>query len=289
MFAAFFIVLREVLEAALIVGIVLAAARGVPRRGWWVSAGIAAGAVGSLVVAGFAEAIAMALEGIGQEIFNASVLLLACVMLGWHNVWMKSHGRELSAHMQQVGAAVSQGVRPLSLLLVVVGLAVLREGSEIVLFMYGIAAAGADAAEMWVGSLVGLLIGGVIGALMYFGLLRIPTRHLFTVTGWILLLLASGMAAQAAGYLVQGGVLPGLIEPLWDTSGVLSEGGLVGSVLHVLIGYDDQPSAMQVIFYVVAFTAIGTLMRLVDVRQKRARPAAAAHRSSPAISGVQRG
>jgi high-affinity iron transporter len=286
MFAAFFVVLREVLEAALIVGIVLAAARGVPRRGLWVTAGIAAGAVGSLIVAAFAEAIAMALEGIGQEIFNASVLLLACGMLGWHNVWMKSHGRELSAQMQRVGADVTAGVRPLSLLLIVVGLAVLREGSEIVLFMYGIAAAGAQGAEMWVGSLVGLLIGGALGALMYFGLLRIPTRHLFTVTGWILLLLAAGMAAQAAGYLVQGGVLPGLIEPLWDTSGILSEGGILGSVLHVLIGYDDQPSAMQVIFYAVAFIAISTLMRVVDARQKRSRPSSAAPGGSAA---VQRG
>ena len=286
MFAAFFIVLREVLEAALIVGIVLAAARGVPRRGVWVTAGIAAGVVGSLVVAGFAEAISMALEGVGQEVFNAGVLLLACVMLGWHNVWMKSHGRALSAHMQQVGSDVSSGVRPLSLLLVVVGLAVLREGSEIVLFMYGLAAAGAEAAQMWVGSFVGLLIGGAIGALMYFGLLRIPTRHLFTVTGWILLLLAAGMAGQAAGYLVQAGVLPGLIEPLWDTSGLLSEGGLVGSVLHVLIGYDDQPSAMQVIVYAVAFTVIATLMRVVDVRQKRSRHSGAAAGGSPA---VQRG
>lgn len=282
MVAALFIVLREVLEAALIVGIVLAAARGVPRRGAWIAAGIAAGVVGSLIVAGFAEAIAMALEGVGQEIFNASVLLLACAMLGWHNVWMKSHGRELSAQMQQVGAQVSAGVRPLSLLLVVVGLAVLREGSEIVLFMYGIAAAGAQAAQMWIGSLIGLVAGGAIGALLYFGLLRIPTRHLFTVTGWILLLLASGMAAQAAGFLVQGGVLPGLVEPLWDTSGVLSEGSLAGSVLHVLIGYDDQPSAMQVLFYVAAFTLIATLMRVVDVRQKRSRGSSAARDRAPA-------
>jgi high-affinity iron transporter len=150
------------------------------------------------------------------------------------------------------------------MLLVVVGLAVLREGSEIVLFLYGIAAGGTTPLSMWVGSVLGLLGGGALGALMYFGLLRIPTRHLFTVTSWMILLLAAGMAGQAGGYLVQAGVLPGLIEPVWNSSAWLPESGAIGAVLHALMGYDDQPSAMQIIFFVAAFTVIATLMRWVD-------------------------
>lgn len=287
MLAAFFIVLREVLEAALVVGIVLAASRSVSRRGLWVLAGVAAGVLASLLVAGFAEAIATAVSGMGQEFFNAGVLLLAGVMLGWHNVWMKSHGRELAQQMQSVGAAVSAGIRPLSLLLVVVGLAVLREGAEVVLFMYGIAAGGtANAFDLWLGSTLGLLCGGAVGALMYFGLLRVPSRHLFTVTGWVLLFLAAGMAAQAAGFLVQAGALPAIVEPLWDSSGVISERGVTGSILQVLVGYDDRPSAMQLIFFVVTFALIATLMRFVDRQQRRLRRAPSAAGGSPA---VQRG
>lgn len=286
MLSALIIVLREVLEAALIIGIVMAASRGVTHRGRWVLAGVGAGIVGSLVVAGFAEAIAMAVSGMGQELFNAGVLLIAAVMLGWHNVWMKSHGRELSQQMQSVGASVTSGVRPLSLLLVVVGLAVLREGAEVVLFLYGIAAGGTDAVSMWIGSLAGLAAGAALGAMMYFGLLRIPARHLFTVTGWMLLVLAAGMAAQAAGYLVQAGVLPGIVEPLWDTSAVLPEHGVVGQVLGTLAGYDDQPSAMQILFFVVTFAVIATLMRLVDRRLASSRNTAASPGNSPA---VQRG
>lgn len=286
MLSALIIVLREVLEAALIIGIVMAASRGVAHRGRWVLAGIGAGIVGSLVVAGFAEAIAMAVSGMGQELFNAGVLLFAAVMLGWHNVWMKSHGRELSQQMQRVGASVTSGVRPLSLLLVVVGLAVLREGAEVVLFLYGIAAGGTDAVSMWMGSLAGLAAGAALGAMTYFGLLRIPTRHLFTVTGWMLLVLAAGMAAQAAGYLVQAGLLPGIVEPLWDTSAVLPEHGVVGQVLGTLAGYDDQPSAMQILFFVVTFAVIATLMRLVDRRLASSRNTAASPGNS---SAVQRG
>ena len=286
MISAFIIVLREVLEAALVIGIVMAASKGVPQRGLWVLAGIGAGIAGSLVVAGFAEGIAMALSGVGQEVFNAGVLLLATVMLGWHNVWMKSHGRELTQQMQSAGAAVSSGVRPLSLLLVVVGLAVLREGAEIVLFLHGIAASGATAGMMWLGSLAGLAAGGALGALIYFGLLGIPSRHLFTVTSWMLLLLAAGMAAQAAGFLVQGGVIPGLIEPLWDTSAVIPEHRFDGQVLGALMGYDDQPSAMQVLFFVVTFLAIATLMRWVDRRMSHARVRTG---TSPRSAAVQSG
>ncbi len=264
MIQALIIVLREVLEAALIVGIVLAAARGVPRRGLWVLAGIGAGIGGSLVVAGFAEGIAMALSGVGQEVFNAGVLLLATAMLGWHNVWMKSHGHELAREMQNAGNAVSSGLKPLSLLLVVVGIAVLREGSEIVLFLHGIAASGAEALALWTGSLLGLLAGVVLGGLIYFGLLRIPTRHLFSVTSWMILLLAAGMASQAAGFLVQAGLVPGIVEPLWNSSGLLPEDHPIGAVLSALMGYDDQPSAMQLIFFVVTFALIALLMRFVD-------------------------
>lgn len=283
MLSALIIVLREVLEAALIIGIVMAASRGVTNRGLWVLAGVGAGIAGSLLVAGFAEAIAMAVSGMGQELFNAGVLLLAAGMLGWHNVWMKSHGRELAQQMQSVGAAVTSGVRPLSLLLVVVGLAVLREGSEVVLFLYGIAAGGTDSLSMWIGSLSGLALGAALGALMYFGLLRIPSRHLFTVTGWMLLVLAAGMAAQSAGFLVQAGVLPGIIEPLWDSSALLPEHSVVGQVLGTLAGYDDQPSAMQLLFFVVTFVVIATLMRLVDRRTASARNAPAASRRSHAV------
>jgi high-affinity iron transporter len=272
MLAALLIVLREVVEAALVIGIVMAATQGVAGRSRWVIAGIAAGVIGALVIAGFAQTIADALSGVGTEFFNASVLMLACIMLGWHNVWMKSHGRELSQHMKQTGASVASGARPLSVLLIVVGLAVLREGSEVVLFLYGLMAGGAQSFALLSGSFIGLLGGVVIGAAMYFGLVLIPMRQLFNVTGWMLLLLAAGMAAQSAGFLVQAGFLPGLMEPVWDSSWLLSEGSILGKALQALIGYDDQPSGMQLVFWAVAFTTILLLMRRVDRRLARNAP-----------------
>src|SRR5713226_3443054 len=107
------IVFREVLEAALIVGIVLAASAGAPRRGFWVSCGLAAGVVGAGVVALFAARIAAAASGIGQELLNATILLLAVGMLGWHNIWMSRHGRQLAVTVRSIGDAVTSGARPL--------------------------------------------------------------------------------------------------------------------------------------------------------------------------------
>jgi high-affinity iron transporter len=262
MLATAIIIFREVLEAALVVSIVLAATKGVAGRRLWVGAGMGAGVLGAALVAAFAESISAVAAGMGQELFHATVLFLAVVMLGWHNVWMSRHGRHLATQMASVGRAVVTGEKPLSILAIVTGLAVLREGSEVVLFLYGIAAAGVNQANsMLVGGIAGLLAGVAVGHALYFGLLRIPTRALFTVTAWLILLVAAGMAAQGAGYLAQGGFLPSLGEQLWDSSAILSEQSIVGQLLHTLVGYEARPAGIQLLFYLVTLVTIGLLMQ----------------------------
>src|SRR5262252_1575333 len=279
MLAAAIIVFREVLEASLVAGIVLAASRRVPRRGVWVSGGIAAGIFGAALVAACAEEIAAAVNGVGQELFNAAILFTAVAMLGWHNIWMNRHGRELAATAATLGKAVLGGSRPLYALALVVGIAVLREGSEVVLFLYGIAiASGVGAPSMLAGGALGLACGAAIGALIYFGLAAIPLSRLFTVTNWLILLLAAGMASQGAAFLMQANLLPPLGNQLWDTSSILSEKSILGLLLHVLIGYSAQPAGIQVVFYLATLLGIGILMRLMRRVPPSAssRPAAAA-------------
>jgi high-affinity iron transporter len=259
------IVFREVLEAALIIGIVLAATRGVAGRGAWVAGGIAGGAAAAIVIAIFAEAIASAASGMGQEIFNAVVLFAAVSMLGWHNIWMKRHGSEMSVSMKSVGEAVRGGAKPMHVLAVVVGLAVLREGAEVVLFLHGVAASGANSAgSIAAGGAAGLALGMGMGGLLYFGLLRIPSRYVFSVTGWLILLLAAGMAAQGAAFLAQADLLPTLGETLWDSSWFVADGSLAGKFLHALVGYTARPSGIQLVFYAATIAAIVVLMRMVN-------------------------
>ena len=267
MLATLVIVFREVIEAGLIVGIVLAATKGVARRGFWVSLGIGVGALGACVVAIFASQIAALFQGSGQDIFNASVLLAAVVMLAWHNSWMASHGQDIARQMRAVGGAVAAGQRPMTALAIVVGVAVLREGSEIVLFLYGIANSSSESTlAMVAGGSVGILGGALLSALMYFGLVAIPMRRLFAVTTWLITLLAAGMASQAVVFLQQAGYFQSFAEPLWDTSGILPEDSIPGRLLHSLIGYSDSPTAAQLVAYLLTIAVIIMLMRLVSRR-----------------------
>src|SRR3954454_9516929 len=158
MLAALIIVFREVFEAGLIIGIVLAVTRTVPGRNLWIGGGVLAGVAAACVVAAFAGALSQQFAGMGQELFNAVILGIAVVMLTWHNVWMASHGREIGLEMRADGEAVAEGTKPLGALAVVVGVAVLREGSEVVLFLYGVGTSeGGSALALTIGGCVGLL------------------------------------------------------------------------------------------------------------------------------------
>ena len=270
MFAAAVIVFREVLEAAIVIGIIAAATRSVPARGRWLAAGLLAGLAGSALVAVFADAIGAMASGLGQELFNAGVLGIAVLMLAWHNIWMSSHGAALAAEARTVGGDIRDGRRSLSILLVVVGLAVLREGSETVLFLTGIAASeGSGSGPMLLGGLVGILSGAAVGYGLYAGLLRVPMRWFFGATGLLVLLLAAGMASQAALFLIQAALLPSLAAPLWDTSALLPVNSVLGMLLHSLVGYDPRPAGMQIVFYILALAAIAGGMGLAN-RPRRA-------------------
>jgi len=269
MFGTAIIVFREVLEAAIIIGIVSAATRGVAGRTRWLIAGLLAGLIGSGIVAASTDAIASFASGVGQELFNAIVLGIAVLMLAWHNVWMASHGAELAKKARTVAANISEGRSECSILMVVVGLAVLREGSETVLFLYGIAASeGGSARAMLFGGLIGMLAGVAVGYSLYAGLLRIPMRWFFAATGALVLLLAAGMASTAAHFLIQADLIPALASPLWDSSSALPENGLLGILLHSLIGYDARPAGMQVIFYVAVLAVISLGMKLAAKPRK---------------------
>jgi high-affinity iron transporter len=275
MLGALIIVFREVLEAGLIVGIVMAATRGVPGRGRWVMIGIGAGVVGSAVVAAFAGVISEAFQGAGQELFNAGVLGAAVVMLMWHNAWMARHGREIADEMRRVGTAVSEGSKPLTALAIVIGLAVLREGSEVVLFLYGIMASGTSGSALLVGGVLGIAAGAAFTAFTYFGLLAIPNRYIFSVTSWLIALLAAGMAAQSVQFLNSAGLVVALDQTVWDTSWLLAEGSIPGRLLHILIGYTERPTEMQLIVYIGILLAMFVLMRIARYTPRERYPAAA--------------
>ncbi|QBR70341.1 iron permease [Beijerinckiaceae bacterium] len=265
MIGALIIVLREVIEAGLIIGIVLAVTRKMPGHVVYIVGGVLAGLAGAALVAMFAGSLSNALQGIGQEVFNASILAVAVVMLGWHNVWMARHGRQMSEDLRQLGRDVSAGSRSLTALAIVVSVAVLREGSEVVLFLYGIVlSSGESGLSLLLGGFLGLVLGAGVSALTYSGLVVIPPRYLFRVTSILISFMAAGMAAQSVAFLEQADIATGFGQVVWNTSSFLTSNSMFGRVLHTLLGYTDQPTALQLIVYLGTLAAIFGFMKLLS-------------------------
>lgn len=265
MLAVLVIVFREVLEAGLVVGVVLAATRGVANRSWWIGAGIAAGVAGALVMAGLADQIGHLFAGAGRQILNAIILAIAVAMLGWTVVWMSVHGRQMSAELKQVGRDVAEGRKPLKALAIVVCVAVLREGFEVVLFVYGAAASGGiTALDVATGVGLGVLGGAAVAGALYLGLAAIPLQHVFKVISVLITLLAAGLAAQAVGLLQSAGYLPFWSEEVWNTSHILRQSSIPGRILHTLVGYQQKPTGLEIVAYVTTIVAIVIAMRSVE-------------------------
>ena len=261
MLSALIIVFREVLEMSIVLGLLFAATRGVAGAKKFILAGSGLGLLGALLFAFFMEEVESAMDGAGEFVFNAVVLAIASVLLAWTVVWMSRHGKELSERIQQVGASVADGSTPMMGLLMISLAAVMREGGEAVFFLFGIMQVEEDTQAMLAGGLLGLVAGAAFGTMLYQGLIRIPMRYVFKVMGALLILLAASMASQAASNLVLVDMLPPIIDTLWDSSFILSDESLLGEILHVLVGYDAQPSGMQMIVFVLTLGIVTYLYR----------------------------
>ncbi|NEX59561.1 FTR1 family iron permease [Noviherbaspirillum galbum] len=282
MFGAALIIFRETVEAALFVSIMAAATRGLPDRGRWLAAGIAGGILGSLLVASMMETIADMAEGIGQDYLNAGILGIAFVMLAWHLMTSARHGMQAASAARQLGQALHERAGPPWAMVIAVALAVLREGAETVLFVAGYAAGNASSrGSILAGCAMGLAAGIALGALLYAGLKSIPIRRLFSVTNLLILLMASAMAGQFARTLIQAGILPSLLASAWDSSALLSNDSLAGTLMHALLGYEARPSGMQLLFYAGGLVLLVAGMRLM---RPRAKATTASTAVSPEIS-----
>lgn len=261
MFAAALIVFRESLEAALFVGIVAAATRGLLGRGRWLGAGVAIGVIGALILAAIAPQVSQWFDGMGQDMLNIAVLSVALTMLLWHCIWVTTHSREMALQARQLGVSVQEGERKPWALLTAVALAVLREGAETVLFIAGAATGGTTSfADIALAVVIGVGLGGGVGLVIYAGLARIPMRHIFAVTNVLIAILAGSIASQLVKSLAQAGFIDTWTSPMWDTSHVLAPDSALGTFLKALMGYDATPSAAQLASYVavLAFIFAGT-------------------------------
>jgi high-affinity iron transporter len=265
MFAAALIVFRESLEAALFVGIVAAATRQMAGRTRWLGAGVGIGVLGALLLAFMAQRVSGWFDGLGQDIVNIAVLSVALTMLLWHCIWVAGHSKDMAVQARSLGASVQQGQRKPWALLTAVALAVLREGAETVLFVGGAltGSTGTSTPEVALSCVVGLGLGVGAGTIIYGGLSRIPTRHVFAATNVLIAILAGSIASQLVKALTQAGFIERWSSPVWDTSRALAPDSALGTFLHALIGYDARPSAAQLASYIAVLALIYAGSRLL--------------------------
>ncbi|MBL0319562.1 MAG: FTR1 family protein [Alphaproteobacteria bacterium] len=267
------IIFREVFEIMLILSVVIAATKDMVGRQKWIYIGIGAGILGSAIVAFFTDRIANLASGTGQEIFNAGILFTASLFIAWTVLWMQKHARHIKTQFQLLGADIRDGNTPFYALSIVIALAILREGTEIVLFTFGMIATGESWLSLSIGFAIGVGSGLLIGGLLYRGLISFSSKLFFRGTSLLLILLVAGMMSQGFGYLVSAGYFESLSSQLWDSSWLLNEHGAFGQTLHALIGYTARPSAAQLAVYLTTLAALLTVVNPLGIQLKRKQQA----------------
>jgi high-affinity iron transporter len=274
MFGTTLIVFRETLEAALFIGIIAASTQGILHRTKWLSTGILIGAMGSFLLASMMKQLSDWAEGIGQELVTICILSVALIMLAWHAIWVNAHAKQMVLHAKSIGQVADHTSASLWAVAIAVAMAVVREGAETVLFVAGLSAGTQyTPSEMASSVLLGLILGIVTGWLIYSGLGKLKPHRLFQITNILLLLLAGNLASQLAKVLNQSDWLPWLSESAWDTSNYRPNDSLFGMVLHGVVGYDANPSQMQLLAYVSTAAVIWVASKLASLSADRPKAA----------------
>jgi len=256
------VVFREVLEIALILGILSAATKEIKGRTQYILGGLGFGVLSAILLAFFTDKISESINGMGQEIFNGSILLLAAAMISATIIWMNKHAKSISGNLRLLSDDVKDGKKPLFALLIVVFLSVLREGAEIVLFTYSYFVSGTSALEIFVGLVIGIICGIITGFAFYFGILKISGKYFLKVTSYLLAFFAAGIAMQGVGFLINADIIPAIMNPAFDASNVLSQTSYLGKFLNMFFGYIDNPTGAQLFTYLfVLFSLIFGLKR----------------------------
>jgi len=251
------IMLREGLEAALIVGIILGYLAKTGNRSksgivWW---GVGAAIAASLVAGAIIFLTAGSLEGRAEEIFEGAAMFIAVGVLTYMIFWMRRQAINIRAHLHaQLNTALASGsLFALGLLAFV---AVGREGVESALFMFATSQAATPGATL-IGGLAGLAGAIMLGYLLYRGIYRLDLRTFFNVTSMLLLLFAAGLLAHGIHEFHEAGLIPPVVEQVWNTNGILNENSLPGSFAKALLGYNGNPSLVEVLMYAGYLLLIG--------------------------------
>ncbi len=257
---ALFVVWRESLEAMLVIGILHAwIGRNRIEGGFRaLYAGVGAGILLALLLGWAMLAAQSELSGLALEWFQTGVLFAAAVLIAQMVLWMARHGREMKQQLE-AGMARAAGRGQWFGMAAIAALAVAREGAETVIFLYGLSMEGGGMAALAGGAAGGFLLALATAWAAARGLRGINMRHFFTLSGILLLVFAAALFAAGIERLIGMGVLPALIDPLWDSSALLDDSSSGGRFVAGLTGYRAQPSLMLLLCYAAFWLCVGGL------------------------------
>ena len=272
MLAGFLLSLREGLEAALVIGMVLSVLNKLGRvdlnRTVW--GGMALAAILSTAIAIGLATLGMRFAGPGEMIFEGSAMLLAAGVLTWMIIWMHNSTSNLK---EQIEAKTRQALRERTSggLFALAFLAVFREGVELALFLLAVEKASSPIQTL-AGTLTGLATAAILGWMLFSSTRKMSLGGFFKVTNLLLIIFAAGMIVSGIREFIEVGFIPAIITPVWDINGILSDQSEIGLLLKALVGYHAAPALTELLAYAAYLAGIG-FFRLAR-KQQQASPLA---------------
>lgn len=256
------VVFRECMEIAFLLGVILAVTNPVKNSRKYIILGLVGGITLAALFAFFAKTISESFSGLGDEIFDSSVILFTAMLISWTVVWMQGYTKKVRRDLSELSNRISAGIASQMMLVFVVAAAIFREGIEIILFIYSITSAGnIEGKDYITGIALGALSGLLVGTLLYQGLMKYAGKYVFKISSILLTMIAAGLASEAAGIMTSSGIIETLSDQLWDSSWLIENDSITGKVLNITVGYDSRPNGMQIIFYFVTIILTFGMMK----------------------------
>lgn len=266
MFKITVVIFREFLEITLLIGIIAAVTAHIKNSKKYIIAGVLAGSSLASLMAFFATAISNSFNGLGDEIVDASIILITSALISWTVVWMQGYNKKLKKQLDDVSQKINQGIKSKLVISTLVTFTILREGIEILLFLYSLSSATSASVNEYIwGLAIGAGAGIITGFVLYKGIISYGGKYIFKISTILLILIAAGLAAQAAGILTSVGIIEILSDQAWDTSWLIDDASILGKLLSITVGYDAKPNVMQIVFYL---STISITMLMVGIRKK---------------------
>jgi len=268
MFKIAIIIFRECLEIAILLSIILASTKNVQNRTAYIISGIMIGCVGAALLAFFTTQLAFACDGIGSELFDICIMILTVIVIGWTVTWMRDYSSYVKQEVTAVTTNIAVGKARKFALTAVVAITIFREAAEVVLFIYSLSSASSvSSADYLAGLILGMMSGALCGVAIYRGLLKYAGKYIFRICSIMLIFIAAGIAADAAGLLTSTGIVTIFSQPIWDSSWLVQDMSMFGQILKIFIGYEAKPNILQLLCYTATIAILFWLNRHTILRK----------------------